>query len=144
MPVTVEPWGNGAAFRVKVHAGAKRNRVEGAPEGWLRVSVAAAPERGKANRAVLALLAKALRAPPSSLAILSGDTDARKRIGVSGLAPEELSGRLAALMEMDMPRKMAGAAKRPSPETVQALKAFHKGRRLNGITLRELKEEGRR
>ena len=34
--------------------------------------------------------------------------------------------------------------KRPSPETVKALKAFHKGRRLDGISLRELREEGRR
>ena len=34
--------------------------------------------------------------------------------------------------------------KRPSQETVKALKAFHKGRRLDGITLRELREEGRR
>ena len=33
--------------------------------------------------------------------------------------------------------------KRPSPETVKALKAFHKGRRLDGMSLRELREEGR-
>ncbi|MCL2000290.1 MAG: hypothetical protein FWG74_02545 [Planctomycetes bacterium] len=48
---------------------------------------------------MLAVLDKALRAPPSSLAILSDETDARKRIGVNGLTPAELFGRLAALAD---------------------------------------------
>ena len=93
--MTAEPWEDGVAFRVKVHAGARRNRLEWTRDQQMRVSVTAAPERGKANRAVLAVLAKVLRVPPSSLVILSGDTDARKRIGVHGLAPEEASARLA-------------------------------------------------
>ena len=99
MSVTVEPLEGGAAFRVKVHAGAKRDRVEEAPGGQLRISVTAAPERGKANRAVLAVLAKALRTPPSSLAVLSGETNARKRIGVRGLTAAELADRLAAWVD---------------------------------------------
>lgn len=36
------------------------------------------------------------------------------------------------------------ARKRPTPETVKALKAFHIGRRLDGMSLRQLREEGRR
>ena len=45
------------------------------------------------------------------------------------------------VLEVDEPVK---TVKSPSPETVEALRTFHKGRRLNGLTLRELKEEGRR
>ena len=40
--------------------------------GALKVGVTAAPERGKANRAVLGVLAKALDLAPSALEILSG------------------------------------------------------------------------
>lgn len=62
-----------------------------AVEGWardaagrpvLKVRVAAAPADGAANAAVIALLAKALKLPKSSLALVSGDTARVKRIEV--------------------------------------------------------------
>jgi uncharacterized protein YggU (UPF0235/DUF167 family) len=66
-----------------------------AVEGWLRddagrlllkVRVAQAAADGAANEAVLALLAKALRRPKSSLALVSGQTARVKRIEVGDLA----------------------------------------------------------
>jgi uncharacterized protein YggU (UPF0235/DUF167 family) len=62
-----------------------------AVEGWtrdeagrpvLRVRVAAAPADGAANAAVIALIAKALKAPKSALTLVSGDTARVKRIEV--------------------------------------------------------------
>lgn len=50
----------------------------------LQARVTAAPERGKANAALLALLAKAWRVPKSSLEIVSGTTERRKRVAVAG------------------------------------------------------------
>ena len=97
MHPAVESWEGGAAFRIKVHAGAKHDRVGTAPDGRLRVSVTTAPERGKANKAVLELLARTLRVSPSSLTLLSGETDTRKRIGARSLTPTALSERLEAL-----------------------------------------------
>lgn len=101
--VEAEPWpeGDGSAFRVKVRAGARREAVGGAHDGRLRVSVTTAPERGKANKAVLSVLARALEAPVSSLAVLAGETDTRKRIGVRGMAPGVLAKRLALLSDGD-------------------------------------------
>lgn len=93
--VTVEAWEGGAAFGVKVHAGARRDAVGGVHDGRLRVSVTAAPEKGKANKAVLSLLARYLAVPPSSLTLLAGQTDPRKRIGASTLSVEALRRRLA-------------------------------------------------
>ena len=63
-------------------------------EGWMRdaagrpvlkVRVAAPAAEGAANAAVLALLAKALGAPRSRLAILRGETARVKQIEIDGL-----------------------------------------------------------
>jgi uncharacterized protein YggU (UPF0235/DUF167 family) len=65
-----------------------------AVEGWvadaagrpvLKLRVAAAAADGAANEAVLALLAKALRRPKSSLTLVSGQTARLKRIEIEGL-----------------------------------------------------------
>ena len=49
---------------------------------WLKVRVTVAPEDGKANRAVLKLLAKAWKIPASSLEIVSGETSRHKLIKI--------------------------------------------------------------
>ncbi len=54
------------------------------------------PDRGKANAAVIALLAKALGLPRSALTLASGDTSRFKTIAIAGDGPE-LSARLARL-----------------------------------------------
>jgi uncharacterized protein YggU (UPF0235/DUF167 family) len=62
-----------------------------AVEGWVRdeagravlkVRVTAAPADGAANAAVMALIAKALKLPKSSLALISGDAARVKRIEI--------------------------------------------------------------
>lgn len=54
------------------------------PDGrdYLKIKVTAAPEDGKANEAVIALLAEATGIPASRLAIASGHTSRFKRIAV--------------------------------------------------------------
>ncbi len=64
--------------------------------GALKVTVTAPPERGKANRAVIELLSRALSVPPSSIEILSGETSSDKTVLVR-LPPGEISARLASL-----------------------------------------------
>jgi uncharacterized protein (TIGR00251 family) len=49
-------------------------------DGVVQVRVTATPEAGKANTAVLALLAKALGVPRTSLAIVQGETGRNKRV----------------------------------------------------------------
>jgi len=62
----------------------------------LKVRVAAAAAEGQANAATLALLAKALRRPRSSLVLLSGQTARLKRIEAEGLTDAELFAALGA------------------------------------------------
>ena len=62
----------GTRLRLRVRPGARKNAVVGAHGGALKISVTAPPERGKANDAVLDLLAKALSLPRGSIEILAG------------------------------------------------------------------------
>lgn len=64
----------------------------------LKVRVRAVPDKGAANTAVIALLAKALRLPKSDVSIVSGTTDRSKTVQLAG-APADLAARLAALLE---------------------------------------------
>ncbi len=69
-------------------------------EGW-KVRVAAAPERGAANRAVVRLLADALRLPAASVSVVSGRAGRDKIIELTGIAPAETDGRLRAAERKD-------------------------------------------
>jgi uncharacterized protein (TIGR00251 family) len=63
-------------------------------EAW-KVRVAAAPERGKANEAVLELLATTLAVPRASVTLVSGSASRDKIVELSGIPPEEIERRLA-------------------------------------------------
>jgi uncharacterized protein (TIGR00251 family) len=65
-------------LRVRVQVRARRNEVVTEPDGRLRVRVTAAPVDGAANRAVIALLAEALRIAPSRVELVRGATSRDK------------------------------------------------------------------
>lgn len=70
---------------VRVTPKASRNAVEGWAEDaagarYLKVRLTAAPEDGKANKALLKLLAKEWGCAPSALEIISGAKNRIKRI----------------------------------------------------------------
>ena len=60
---------------------------------WLKARVSSPPEDGKANKALIAMLAKAMKCPKSGISFISGET-ARKKILRIGGDPEELNTRL--------------------------------------------------
>ena len=74
-------------LRLRVTPNAGRDAIEGfetLADGTevLHIRVAAVPDKGKANAAVIALLAKALHLPKSSLAITSGETARLKTVRI--------------------------------------------------------------
>ncbi len=89
------PRGDGLLLPLRVSAGAARERLFGAHGGRLKLSVRAAPERGKANRAVLDLLAATLSIPRGDLSLVTGETSPDKVVLVRGIAPGDLLARLA-------------------------------------------------
>lgn len=80
-------------LRVTPNAGMDRiEGVETRNDGSvvLRVRVKAVADKGKANGAVLALLARALGVPKSTLALVSGETARLKTVAVPEGAAERL------------------------------------------------------
>lgn len=74
----------GWVLRLHVAPGAKRNAIGAVRGGWLRVQVHAPPVDGKANAAVLALLAERLNLRARDLALLSGEGARDKRVLLRG------------------------------------------------------------
>jgi len=60
------------------------------------VRVTAAPEHGKANDAVVRLLAAALNVPQGDIAIVSGHGARDKLVTLAGIGPDEIERRLTA------------------------------------------------
>ena len=88
---------DGVRVRLKVLPRARRDAVDGIVEGRdgpaLRVWVTAAPDDGKANAAVIALLARAWRVPKSAIALVQGATSRQKLIHVTA-DPDQLMAKL--------------------------------------------------
>lgn len=87
-----------AQLEIKVAAGASKNRLLGWMGPVLKLSVTTAPEKGRANRAVCALLAEALDVPAQAVSVRRGATAARKGISVEGIDDDTLRARLAAAL----------------------------------------------
>ena len=90
MTVVVEPHAEGATFYVRAQPGGRKNAIRGTHDGALKVSVTAAPENGKANEAIVDLLCETLGLRRSRLALLSSQTDRRKRFLVRDVTVDEL------------------------------------------------------
>ena len=86
---------DGALVTVWVVPGAKRTEVVGYHGDALRVRVAAAPERGRANKAVIVLLERLLG---SRVRLAGGAGSRRKRFVVVGVAANDLVSQLRQLV----------------------------------------------
>lgn len=86
-----------ANLSVKVVPGSSRNRIAGKLGDALKVQVAAAPERGKANQAVIELLAGALGVKPGQIELVSGHAQPRKVFRIVGLEQAALDEKLRQL-----------------------------------------------
>lgn len=81
-------------LKIKVVPKASRNAVAGWLGDELKVLVTSAPEKGKANQAVIAVLAEALGLPEQAITITKGQTSPRKTVGLEGIDAAELRRRL--------------------------------------------------
>jgi uncharacterized protein (TIGR00251 family) len=81
-------------LRIRVSPGARTTELVGRQgEAW-KVRVAAPPERGRANDAVLKLLADRLGVPRGELTLVSGASARDKVVELRGLCPDEADRRL--------------------------------------------------
>jgi len=88
---------------------AARSALIGTHGGALKVKVKAPPVEGKANRALLDLLAGVLAVPRGRLTLMSGEQSRNKRVRVDGVdAASTLTAILAALAPLSGDRRPAG------------------------------------
>ncbi len=95
MTLRIDERDGGAQFAVKAVPGSSRDRIQGLYGDALKIAVAAAPERGKANEAICALLASALLVPERHVSVIAGSTSPRKTLRVLGLSAADVRQRLA-------------------------------------------------
>ncbi len=80
----------GIILPVHAQPGAKRSGLMGEQAGALKVAVTAAPEQGKANKALVEVLSKALKIKKSQIELLSGETNREKKFLLRNISMEEL------------------------------------------------------
>lgn len=98
----------GVRLRVRLQPNASSNRVDGiygySEDCRIKTHVTTVPEKGKANKTLLKLLAKFLGCPVSQLTLIKGQADKNKTILVTGNADpvvETLSNWFAKECEKD-------------------------------------------
>jgi uncharacterized protein (TIGR00251 family) len=104
LPIAPAP--DGVTVTVKLTPRARQAGIDGVaeepaadgPRPVLKARVTAPPEDGKANAALIALLAKSWRLPKSAFTIVAGDTSRLKRIRITG-ATQDLLRHITAKIE---------------------------------------------
>lgn len=91
-PLTAAAWsaeGDGVALFVRLTPKGGRDAIEGVEtlsdgRAVLKARVRAAPEDGRANAALVELIARTLRAPKNKVSIRSGETSRVKKLFIAG------------------------------------------------------------
>ncbi len=91
----IEATDSGVSIKVHVAPRASANKVAGAHDGALKVSLTAPPVEGAANKALVDFLAKTLGVPRSSGSLISGQTSRNKVVRVDGIGVDEALRKLA-------------------------------------------------
>jgi uncharacterized protein (TIGR00251 family) len=91
MKPAAEPVADGVRVFVRATPNASQNSLGEVTEGpgqrlMIRVSVTAPPENGKANQAIIVLLAKTWRVPKQDITLISGETSRHKAFHIRGVA----------------------------------------------------------
>jgi uncharacterized protein (TIGR00251 family) len=81
----------GVALSIWAQPGAKRNVLVGVHQGKLKIAVTQIPEKGKATKEILILLAMELGLKKSQVSLLAGETSREKKVLISGISLAELA-----------------------------------------------------
>ena len=98
MSIAWRPCGDHVLVSVRLTPNGGHDAIDGIETGaddiaYLKIRVAVAPEKGKANKALIALVAKTLRMPKTALSIVSGETARKKILRIDG-NPEDVMKQL--------------------------------------------------
>jgi uncharacterized protein len=86
---------NDARLAVKVTPNAGRSEITGMKDGVLQMRVGAPPDKGKANKELIDVIAEKLGIKKASVLIVKGQTSRYKTVIIEGLSGEELLKRIS-------------------------------------------------
>ncbi len=93
--IELTPDETGVRLPVKVVPGASRTRLQGELDGRAKIAVAAPPEKGKANAALVAYLAGELGIRRQCVTVVQGQTSPVKTVHLAGVTAEAVRAWLA-------------------------------------------------
>jgi len=92
--LTITETNAGVSFSVRVTPRARRNEIAGVVGDVLKVNLKAPPVEGKANAALVELLARWLGVKRSQIEIIAGAASRNKIVRVAGLTRERIERKL--------------------------------------------------
>jgi uncharacterized protein (TIGR00251 family) len=96
--IDVTPHPEGTILPVRAKPGSKRNEFIDERDKALLVGVTAPPEHGKANEAIVELLATNLNLRRAQIELVGGHTSKIKKFLIRQLSPEDLLTRIEAVL----------------------------------------------
>jgi uncharacterized protein (TIGR00251 family) len=93
--IDLQSTAGGVILSVHAQPGARKNGIIGIHSGRLKIAVTEAPEKGKANKALVKLLADLLDLKRSQITLMSGETAQHKRFLFAGVDHATLAAKLA-------------------------------------------------
>ena len=97
--IPISEYNSMPCFSVKVTPGASKNAILGTWQQAVKVAVAAPPEKGKANQEIVRFFAKVLAMKKSNIMVVHGHKSRQKIVAVAGCTRDELTARLACLLQ---------------------------------------------
>ena len=85
-------------IRVRGAPGSHRDAVVGLHGDSLKIAVRAPAERGRANKAIARVLARALGVPPGQVELCRGRTHKEKQFRIHGAKLDQVKDRLARIL----------------------------------------------
>jgi uncharacterized protein (TIGR00251 family) len=90
----------GVVLKVKVVPGSSRTMTAGVLDGMLKIKIASAPEKGKANQELIRYISGKLNIKKKTIVIISGQTSPIKQLRFASLSIDELSQKLDGLVNI--------------------------------------------
>ena len=90
MALNIRQFEGRVVLDVKVVPGSSRTKLAGILDGMVKIKVAAAAEKGKANRCLIEFLAKKLDVKKKAIEIISGKTSPVKQVQIAGVCAEDI------------------------------------------------------
>lgn len=84
----------GIILKIKASTHSSHNEIVGWENGELKIRIHAIPEKGKANKELIAFLAKSLKIPKSHIVLVRGANSKHKELCFLHIEKKELEKRL--------------------------------------------------